>query len=166
MAIPDPLEMRSLEAIEAGSGVLPPLSCTGTELGAICRELRRLRRALRRVIELSGCGRSVRLSWKALRHDPCGVDDPGNALAADGYPIRDLGDLESMVAAAGDRLAGCTPREMAVLISETRRHRRALHALSKTARDCTRTRAYSLRLLAVSPWAGAQDSETYPATTR
>lgn len=154
--------MRSLEHIEAGSGVMAPLVCTGAELGALCRELRRLRRALRRVIELSACGKSIRLARRTLKHDLCGADEPGNAIAADGYPIRDLADLESMVPAAGDRVAGATTREMAILIAEARRHRRAMHTISLLARDCTRTRSFAKRLLGASVWASACDASTHP----
>lgn len=157
--------MRSLEDIEHGSGVLPALACTGVELNELCRELRRLRRALRRVIELSRCGNSIRLARRALKHDPSGADESGNAIASDGYPIRDLSDLESMVAAAGDRVSGVTTREMAVLTSEIRRHRRALHAVSKLARDCARTRNFAVRLLAKNRWAGAGDTWTTPTTS-
>ena len=154
--------MRALKAIERGSGTTGPLCCSGVELRAMCGELRRLRRAMRTVIEESRCGRSVRLMRSALRHDLCGVVDSRNAIAADGFAIRGLADLEHMAAAAADRLVGVAARELATLIAEIRRHRRKLYELQKTAADCPRTRAFSARVLTRNAWASAMDAATYP----
>lgn len=155
--------MRSLEAIARGSGTTGPLSCSGLELRAMCAELRRLRRAMGKVIEQSRCARSVRLMSCALRHDLCGVVDAGNAIAADGFAIRGLEDLEQLAQSAADRLADVTARELATLFAEIRRHRRKLHELQRVAADCPRTRTFAARVLGRNAWASAMDGETYPA---
>lgn len=155
--------MRELAAIEAAAASGGEAAVTGGEVAHLCKEIRRVRKALATVRAKSNAPAAVLAATRALRPDPLGIEDPGAATGLDGYAIRSIDVFERGVTGREGHASGLTAREIAVLVVEVRRLRQAVHAIKvKHADACPRTRRYATRVLDESPWARGADAQSYP----